>query len=341
MGGAIMNNQEKVLMALDGFFAGKNLNGVTRFNSIGEAYVAITGDVNFTGKLSESKNLHEFVGHPPTETLWGEILGDAIFRQVLAIYKQPNALHDWLKIVSSIAKVQDFRMNSRQVNNNKTSLIVEKKGALDRIPFTAFKDNNSDLFRMLPKRFARLAARTLYKTVFAPIVYNHRVGYGKQNNIFCKEHGNLGNQPLTKEAIIMAKEAMAKQLPGVEPKYLLIPSVEKATMDAIRLLAQEAGLEIIEVLFWSDDCLEMIVPGGIYPSTQTINRWILVCDPRKVHTIEIDFLYGQQEPEIFYCTEEQHLPDLMFVDDHLTFKIRHIYGICVLSHRGMYMSMGM
>ena len=64
-----------------------------------------------------------------------------------------------------------------------------------------------------------------------------------------------------------------------------------------------------------------------------MSDWFLVADPVGMPTIEIDFLNGQQEPEIFI----QDMPTVgsVFSADKITYKIRHIYGGDVLEHRGL------
>ena len=55
-------------------------------------------------------------------------------------------------------------------------------------------------------------------------------------------------------------------------------------------------------------------------------------DINDIPGIEICFLDGQQEPELFV----QDMPNVgsMFSNDKLTYKIRHIYGGAVKEYRG-------
>jgi hypothetical protein len=54
--------------------------------------------------------------------------------------------------------------------------------------------------------------------------------------------------------------------------------------------------------------------------------------PDDIQTIELGFLDGQQEPQLFV----QDMPNVgsMFTNDKLTYKIRHIYGGGVIDYRG-------
>jgi len=74
-------------------------------------------------------------------------------------------------------------------------------------------------------------------------------------------------------------------------------------------------LEIITVRHWTD-----------------ANNWYLIADPALIATIEIGF-YGSKEPELF---TELANAGANFTADKLRYKIRHIYGVAALEHRGMY-----
>jgi len=74
-------------------------------------------------------------------------------------------------------------------------------------------------------------------------------------------------------------------------------------------------METISVPIWSD-----------------ANNWFLMADPADIVCIEIGFLDGKEEPEIFI----QDMPNVgsMFSHDKLTYKIRHIYGGVNTDYRG-------
>jgi hypothetical protein len=113
----------------------------------------------------------------------------------------------------------------------------------------------------------------------------------------------------------------------IPPKYLLIAdgtSNEKVAYDLttkawnkandVSDFHQTFGVEPISVITADDD------------------DWFLVGDPNFVPTIEVGFLDGQEEPEIF----TQDMPNVgsFFTNDKITLKIRHIYNGCVLDYRG-------
>jgi hypothetical protein len=72
---------------------------------------------------------------------------------------------------------------------------------------------------------------------------------------------------------------------------------------------------VIAVWYWTD-----------------VNDWCAVADPNDIPTIEIGFMDGNEEPELFV----QDMPSVgsMFTSDQITYKIRHVYGGAVTDFRG-------
>jgi len=64
-------------------------------------------------------------------------------------------------------------------------------------------------------------------------------------------------------------------------------------------------------------------------------RWFLVADTNLVPTIEVGFLDGKEEPELFSLAENT---GSAFSADKVVWKIRHVYGAGILDHRGLYTS---
>jgi len=60
--------------------------------------------------------------------------------------------------------------------------------------------------------------------------------------------------------------------------------------------------------------------------------WV-IGDPNQVPTIEVAFLDGREEPELF--VQDQPNIGSAFTADKVTYKIRHIYGTVVLDYRGI------
>ena len=67
---------------------------------------------------------------------------------------------------------------------------------------------------------------------------------------------------------------------------------------------------------------------------QDKNDWAVSADPNDIPTVEIAFLDGEEEPQVFI--QDSPTQGSMFANDTITYKIRHIYGGNVLDYRGLY-----
>jgi len=65
-----------------------------------------------------------------------------------------------------------------------------------------------------------------------------------------------------------------------------------------------------------------------------VTDWAISADMNDIPGIEIGFVNGQQEPELFV----QDMPNVgsMFTNDQVTYKIRHVYGGAVKEFRGWF-----
>jgi hypothetical protein len=357
-----LGERERTLRALDGFFANRDIDGVSRFRSFREAYVSITGDNGLSGQLRDARNLTKFA-ESLTSSSWAEILGESITRRMLAEYNAPG-LGDWRKIVSDITSVRDFRTNRRMriggygtlpavteaasyqnltsPGDEEATFTIGKKGGLEDLTLEMIANDDVGAIRRIPQKLGRSAARTLYKTIFDIIVDNNVTSYDAVA-LFDALHGNLDTQALSANSLLSAKIAITEQaaygdsadILGLTARWLLVPlelediayrltssgTVVGATNSAGTEpnIHSSYGLGVIVVPYWTD-----------------ANDWALVCDPADCPTIEVGFFNGNEEPELF--VQDQPTAGSMFTQDKITYKIRHIYGICVLDHRGMYKS---
>ncbi len=353
---------ERTLKALDGFFANRDIAGVPRFRSFREAYVTITGDNALSGQLREARNLTKFT-ESLTSSSWAEILGESITRRMLAEYNTPG-LDDWRKIVSDVTAVRDFSTNRRMrvggygtlpaVNESasyqnltspgdeEATFSIAKKGGLEDLTLEMIANDDIGAIRHIHQKLGRAAARTLYKSVFDIIVNNNATSYDALP-IFDAGHSNLGSSALSANSLLSAKITMSEQaaygdsvdILGLTAKWLLVPleledsAYRLSTSSTLVGAANNAGTEpnihsayglgVIVLPYWTD-----------------ANDWAVVCDPADCPTVEVGFFNGNEEPELF--VQDQPTAGSMFTQDKITYKIRHIYGICVLDHRGMYKS---
>ncbi|SDG60678.1 hypothetical protein SAMN05660686_05033, partial [Thalassobaculum litoreum DSM 18839] len=159
-----------------------------------------------------------------------------------------------------------------------------------------------------------------------PVIYDNKT-------LFHNDHGNLGTTALgTAGALAAARLLMLKQTEkdsgdrlGIGPRSLLCPpDLEEIAANQFRrstendkTFIQSLVLDILPVWYWTD-----------------VSDWSLVADPMECPTIEVGFLDGAEEPDIF--VQDSPTSGSLFSHDQITYKVRHVYGGGVMDFRGMF-----
>jgi hypothetical protein len=195
------------------------------------------------------------------------------------------------------------------------------------------KNDDVGAVQLIPRKMSRSAARTLLKFVFDFIKSNGAIYDAKA--LFHADHHNLGSAALSSTTLNAAVQAIAAQtemdsgeILGLVAKYLLVPNTLAKTAyeltskgygvnNAVMTYLQSKGIAPIEVDYWTD-----------------VNDWALCIDPLDGPTIEIGFLDGKEEPELYVADNPS--AGSLFTHDKIDYKIRHIYGGSVQDYRGMY-----
>ena len=341
----------KIGEMLDGFF---NRDGVHSFK---ECYVEITGDRQITGDLRncDMSRMRESMGERFVEALssssWANVLGDSITRRMLADYAQMTDLQAWRKI-ADVVPVTDFRTQERtriggygnlpgvnqaaaytaltSPSDEKATYALTKRGGTESITLEMIANDDVGAIRRLPTEMALAAANTLYEFVMDFIRTNGLIYDGVA--LAAAGHNNLGAAALDATSFAAARLAMLKQTRAgslkrlnLTPRTLLVPpELQAAAFDLFirnqnndKTFIQTINPEVIAVPYWTD-----------------ANDWAVVADPRQIPTIEVGFLNGREEPELFV----QDTPNVgsLFSNDQVTYKIRHIYNGAVMDYRGFY-----
>lgn len=341
------DRRERVAESLDAFFD-KTSPDHQSVGSIKQLYIDMTGDKNVSGltRAAEATRVAEALG---TDTL-ANVLGDAIHRQMLKEYKGAADLQLWRQL-ATVGRLTDFRENTRMRMGGYSDLpVVEendpymaltspgsevsryspsKRGGLESISLEAIKNDDVGIVQKIPTKIARGAARTLFKFVLDFIRLNGPVYDGKA--LFHADHGNLLSQALSKDSFAAIRLLMASQREpgssepiGVGPQCLWVPqALEETAADIFRrntnldaTFIQTLAPKIIPVWYWTDP-----------------NDWAVSANPADIDSIEIGFLDGVEEPQLF--VQDNPTSGSFFSNDQLTWKVRHVYGGVVTDYRGL------
>jgi hypothetical protein len=346
----------KIGEMLDAFFDPEHKEH-RNVHSFKECYIEITGDKRVTGRTEncDMSRLRESVGAAFRESLdstsFSSVLGNSLTRRMVAEYMSAVDYQAWRQVVTT-TPVNDFRTQERtrfggygdlpavaekdpyaaltSPTDEKATYGVTKRGGTEDITLEMIKNDDVGSIQRIPGKLGRAAQRTLAKFVFDffrnnPTIYDALA-------LFHATHGNLGSAALDATGLAAGRLAMLKQTEkdsldrlGIGPKHLLVPvDLQESAVNLFnrntnldKTFIQNTSLNIIPVWYWTD-----------------VTDWCLAADPRDIPTIEIGFLDGREEPELFV----QDMPNVgsMFSNDTLTYKMRHVYGGNVLDYRGMY-----
>jgi len=332
------------------------LNG--KVHSLKEAYRHITGDVEMTGQFTSkvAARLRETAPAQFREAVsastFPAMFGDSLNKKMINDYNRLTQYQGWRPLVQ-VVPLNDFKTQHRvrmggyggtlpAVNEraNYTALTSPteeeatyaptKRGVTESISWEAIRNDDVGLIRRLPMKMADVAARTLGMHVFDwlrtnPTIYDTKA-------LFHADHGNLGSAALSAISLAAARLAMMSQTElgsgvrlGIPPRNLWIPAdLEQTAYDLFqrntnldKTFIQSQLLNISTVWYWTD-----------------VNDWVVTADQTSIPLIELGFLDGREEPEMFV----QDMPNTgsMFTNDSITYKLRHVYGSTVLDYRGAY-----
>lgn len=339
-----LDNRKKML---DDFFQTGDYDKRPRVQSIKACYINLTGDELVSGVRKDCKRITASMD----STTLSSMLGDSITRKMVEEYKNNAYNQDWRKIVDVVPR-PDFRTNRidrmggygnlpavsqggaysalTSPTDEESTYSVSKRGGTEDITLEMIKNDDVGAVRRIPIKLGTSAARTLYEFVFDfirtnPTIYDNTA-------LFTTGHGNLGTAAFDTAALTARRIAMMSQTElssgkriGIMPKYILHPiNLTKTIFDII------------------------IVPGNTTPTTTDYNRtlkleqievgtwtdtndWALVASPSQCPGIEIGFLDGAEDPSLY--VQDQETSGMVFTNDKITYKIRHIYGGVVKDFR--------
>lgn len=344
-GGARYGDAPNAAQLLAAFFDPKDRT-VTSFK---ECYIEITGDKLVTGR-EEKCSRSRMIEALDSNSL-GNVLGEAMHKRMIEEYNQPNQFDIWREI-ARVSPVSDFRNQERvryggygdlpivgesgnynpltSPTDEKAQFAVAKRGGTEKVTLEMVKNDDVGVILDLPRKMSRAAKRTLSKFVLDflrtnPTIYDTKA-------LFHVDHANLLTTALSPTSWAAARLAMITQTEfgaaeeeqlGIAPRLLLVPAqLEEAAYDMFRrdtnndeTFTQSQKPKILVPWYWTDP-----------------NDWVAMADKNDIPSIEVGFLDGQEEPEMF--VQDNPTVGSLFTNDTITYKIRHIYGGVVKDFRG-------
>ncbi len=338
---------EKTAQMLDAFFDPTHKDH-RHARSFKECYIAVTGDKRVTGHLRDCDEA--LMREALSSGSWADVLGDSIARRMIADYRLAATPYGAWRDVASIVPINDFRTQERtrfggygdlpavvedaayaaltSPTDEKATYAVTKRGGTETISMEMIKNDDVGSIQRIPVKLSRAAQRTLGKFVLDflrtnPVIYDGLA-------LFHLTHNNLTTVALASGSLATARVSMVRQTEkdsgeelGIGPANLLVPAeLEETAVDLFRRntendrnFVQTLSLNVLPVWYWTDT-----------------NDWVATANVNDIPLIEVGFLDGQEEPEIF--VQDSPTVGSMFSNDQLKYKIRHIYGGTVIDFRG-------
>ena len=338
-----------------------------KFRGIRDFYAHVTGDVDVTGKVPSGR-----VSEAVLSTTWGDILGNTLYRKMLATYAEQQ-YHE--NTISRAGRANDFR--NREVvilgyfgnlatvaenapyvaitdpGDEKVTYAVSKRGNLFEVTLEAVKNDDMRVVSESVSRLGRAARRTL-----AAFVWGLWNGAGAVYDVdtvawFNAAHTNTGTLALTAD-ITGAREVFAKYVQlaqmteqgslvalGFPPKsslWLDVPLALASTAHEL-VTAPTFGPNVVNPIFglFGDPVSDSPIGAlrvNANPLFTDATDWGIHVNPNTGgrDSIQIDYLDGNETPEFFMA--DMPTQGTLFTHDRLQWKVRFVFGGDITDVRG-------
>lgn len=339
-------------------------DSVPAFSSIREMYTYFTGDAEVSGRFNRKALAPELRSSMDiTSGTFTYVLGNTLGRRLVGIYKAMAYLEELL--ISVKKPVKDFRTQEAVlvggfpdlasvdpesgdyqeitgVTDEESTYTVGQKGNILTIARKTIVNDDISIIQRLIDGLGRAARRTHAKYVWA--FFTGNANCSDATAWFTSPHGNLGATALSQATALVAYKALAgmTEKDSAERLGLLAdPSVKPnlvGPIDIMETLQKIAG----EEFYYTTNDLTTKVPNPLYGKVNAVvhplladtNDWGLLLPPQTADMVEMGYLNGREEPELFVADMPQS--EQVFVADKIRHKIRHEYAGAVIDFRTGY-----
>ena len=358
------DSSEKLQAACDrmmGVRVGDDMAAVPPFVSLRAAYTEITGDAEVRGYLDPDaaqryQRLHAAYG---TAT-FSYVLGNTLYRRMVQDYRELGDFGLSRLVGNNIRNARDFRTmesvrigyygdlpdvstqvddypNLGEVSDERIEYALNQKGGLITITRVMVINDDKRAVQRIVSRLPRAARRTMAKRGWNKFI-NNATYDGDSKAVFHADHGNLGSTAYGITSALAAKTAMAQQTEPDSGERLMLRPVTVAYPSELYGIVRNVNQFLPQAVAVGDgnSMYGFFQPEGLVecPFMTDANDWMMFGDPNECEILEMAFLNGQQEPEMFVA--DQPTQGQMFVADQLQYKIRHEYEVEIADYRNAY-----
>lgn len=365
--------QLSTLRCLDGqpFFSGMRaaqdydaLKGVPLPGGLRELYMMLTGDTEVRGHfnrdlLPADLRAAQDINSGTFAFVLGNTLGRRLVKDYLAVDFGESLLISIRKSVKDFRtqeavligyfgdlspvdpEVADYNEIAPVTDEESTYAILQRGNILTITRRTIINDDISVIQRLV-SRLGRAARRTHAKYVWDFFTANANCSDGTA--WFTVPHGNLGAAALSFATAIIGYTALATMTEkdsGERIGLLDDPSIKPNLIYPVNVMQTGESIANDEAYYTANDLTTKTrnpLRGKVVPRKisllNDVNDWGLLLPPEVVDMVEMGYLNGRQEPEMFLADSPQ--AEQVFVADKVRYKIRHEYAGAVIDFRSGY-----
>jgi len=343
----------------------QDYDDVPAFRGLREMYTFFTGDPRVTGFFNRKKLPADLRARMDiTSATFTYVLGNTLGRRLVKIYKETDYLEGLLVSVKKSAK--DFRTQEAvlvggfpdladvdpeaadyeeiaAVTDEESTYSVGTKGNLLTITRKTIVNDDISIIQRLINGLARSARRTHGQYVWNMYINNSNCTDGTA--VFTSGHGNLGSTALSHATALVGWKALANMTEKDSGKYLGLLDGQDVVVNVTgpTALKDLIGRVEKEEFYYSSNDLTTKLPNPLFGQVKghtlsllnaDANDWYMTLPPEIAELIEMAYLNGREEPEMFVADSPQS--EQVFVADKVRHKIRHEYAGTPIDYRGGY-----
>ncbi|MGD0020822.1 MAG: hypothetical protein ABSC54_00820 [Smithellaceae bacterium] len=339
---------------------------VPAFHSLREMYTFFTGDPEVTGRFNRKALAPELRSSMDINSAtFTYVLGNTLGRRLVALYREMKYQEELL--ISIKKPVKDFRqqeavlvggfpdlstvdpeVNDYQeiagVTDEESTYSIGQKGNLLSISRKTIINDDISIIMRLIAGLSRAARRTHAKYVWNFAINNSNCTDATAWFTGAGAHLNLGTSALTYATALIAYKALAEMTEkdsGERLGLLDDPSVKPNLIGPIDIM-ETINKIATEQFYYSANDLTTKLPNPLAGKINAVvlslltdaNDWYLILPPNVCDIIEMGYLNGREDPELFVADMPQS--EQVFVADKIRHKIRHEYAGAVIDYRSGY-----
>ncbi|MBN2427108.1 MAG: hypothetical protein JXK94_02100 [Deltaproteobacteria bacterium] len=357
----VRESSEKFQAAVDMLFGVQvqdKFADITPFKSLRAAYAEMTGDAEVRGFLDPDQTQRMQAAYG--SATFSYILGNSLYRRLVMDYKEIPDYGVSRLVGPNIRNAKDFKTlesvrigyygdlpdvdpetedypDLAEVGDERIDYALNQKGGIITVTRKMILNDDVRALQRVISRLPRAARRTLAKRCWGKFI-NNATYKGDDVAVFHDDHGNLGSTAYGITSALAAKTAFAQQTEPESGERLMLRPVTIAFPSELYGIVKNVNDFNPQAVSISEGntMFKYFDPEGLIecPFMTDADDWMMFADPAEVEILELAYLNGQQEPEMFVA--DNPAIGQMFVADKMQYKIRHEYECEIADYRGAY-----